>query len=84
MKPTPEELKNRFTYHNPMTAADPAAVLSAYTQIREKGLEMATLVTALCPDSRELSTALTYLDQVIYNANAAVARNQDKVQHGEA
>lgn len=66
---TVEEIENRFSYHRPTEDQ-----LPKYEKIRDKGKEMALLLIKLCPDSRELSTALTKLDEVVMHSNAAIAR----------
>lgn len=66
---SPEELADRFTYH-----AVKEGQQEKYVAIREKGRELAQLMVDLCPDSRELSTALTHLEASNMWANAAIAR----------
>jgi hypothetical protein len=70
MKPSPEELENRFTYH--AKPGQPAK----YEQIRSMAKHVAINLVEHCPDSRELSTALTRLDEVVFWANAAIARGE--------
>lgn len=65
-----QEIKNRFTFHP--ASADQA---SLYETIRAYGLELATYLNDVCPQSRELSVALTKLDEVVMWANASIARN---------
>lgn len=72
MKPTTEDLKNRFDYHAPKQHQP-----EQYAHIRCRLREIAGDITALCPDCRELSTALTKLEEAMFWANAAIAR------HGE-
>lgn len=64
------DIKNRFTFHpaNPTTA-------SKYEAMRTKALELAEWMDENAPASRELSLALTSLDQTVMWFNAAVARN---------
>lgn len=64
-----QEIETRFTYHSP-TADQPAI----YVRIRELGRHFAEILCEVCPESRELSLALTNLEQSIFWANAAVAR----------
>ena len=71
MKPTPDELENRFSYHAPF-----GDQTTRYYSIRNAAKELAHLIVASCPDSRELSTSLTKLDEVVFFANAAIARNE--------
>jgi len=44
-----------------------------FQQIQEKALEMALLIHLLCPESKQKSKALSYLEDVKMNANAAIA-----------
>jgi hypothetical protein len=69
MAPTHEELNNRFSYHSPKPGQP-----EIYTELRSTGKYLAEKMCRLCPDSRELSLALTNLEQAIMWANAAVAR----------
>ena len=66
-----EELKNRFSYHAPKDGQP-----EKYERIRRMGLDAATLISSLCPASREQSVALTKLDEVVMWANAAIARRE--------
>ena len=66
-----EALNNRFNYHAPK--GDQA---ERYAAIRAKILETAKLIASLTPESREQSSALTALDSAMFNANAAIARNE--------
>lgn len=67
--PTPSEIENRFTYHAPTTAQIPL-----YESNRARAREYAGWLVANIPPSRELSLALTNLEQVVMWSNAAVAR----------
>jgi len=66
-----DELLKRFTYHAPK---DDQA--SRYETVRANARFFAELLVDLCPDSRELSLAMTNLEQVVMWANAAIARNE--------
>ena len=68
------DLNNRFTYHKP-TGTQP----DRYEHIRESALKFAELINNLCPDSREKSLAITALEESAMWANAAIARNEEKV-----
>lgn len=73
-RPTEAEekrLNNIFTFH---PAKDDQA--ERYQRIRGCGNEMAILLVAQCPPSRELSLALTHLQQAVMCANAAIACNE--------
>lgn len=65
------DLEVRFTYHPPK-AGQP----ERYTRIRNKALDLAILMDAECPDSREKSLAITKVDEAVMWANAAIARNE--------
>lgn len=63
------EIDTRFSYHAPK-ADQPAK----YQRIRDEGKALAMTLVELCPDCRELATALTKLDEMVMHANAAIAR----------
>lgn len=67
-----KDLLNRFTYHPPVTGQ-----AELYQEIRNTALEFATQLTEKCPPSRELSLALTHLEEAVFWANASIARNQN-------
>lgn len=67
----PSDIINRFTYHPPRNERE----IKAYEVIREAGKKLAWFLNEICPESRELSLALTHLEEVIMWANASVARN---------
>lgn len=69
-----ERIENNFTYHPP-SGDQPAK----YEDIREWGKAMATQLCFACPPSRELSLALTKLEEAVFWANAAIARNETNV-----
>jgi len=64
-----EEFNNRFSYHSP--DEDQA---ERYKILRAAAKDLAELMARYCPDSRELSLALTNLEQASMWANAAIAR----------
>lgn len=47
---------------------------SGMQAIRDRALDFALFLSEACPESRELSRALTSLEDVVFNANAAIAR----------
>jgi hypothetical protein len=63
------ELDVRFTYHSPRDDQP-----RKYTMLREQAKELAEGMVMDCPQSRELSLALTHLEQAVMWANAAIAR----------
>lgn len=60
-----------FTHHPPF-----GTQLGRYEMIRAAAREFATLLEQFCPPSRELSSALTSLQQSAMWANAAIAINE--------
>lgn len=66
-----EELENNFTYHRPF-GDQPAR----YESIRAEAKKLAIFIIANTPPSREQSVALTNLEQAVFWANAAIARNE--------
>jgi len=74
-EPTTEErarIENNFTYHTP-TGDQPAR----YSFLRNIFKQTASVVCRICPQSRELSLALTALEEAMMWANASIARNED-------
>lgn len=64
-------INRQFTYHAPH-----GNQTLRYQQIRESAKRTAMLMEENCPNSRELSLALTNLEQAVFWANAAIARNE--------
>lgn len=64
------DLDNRFTYHAP----DDATV-ELHQNIRNNCLALAKEIDSV-PDGREKSLALTRLEEAMFWANAAIARNR--------
>jgi hypothetical protein len=64
------DLENRFTYHAP-TEGQP----EKYRELRDTAKAVAYRIKLLCPPSREQSLALTHLEEAVFWANAAIARN---------
>ena len=65
-----EDLECRFTYHRPITGQP-----EKYEKIRNTALEFSLLLNELCSDSRELSLAMTKLEESVMWANTSIARN---------
>jgi len=66
-----KKLSTAFIYHAPKGDQP-----QRYIELRDKAKELAELMTSLCPPSRELSLAITNLEQAIMWANASIARNE--------
>lgn len=65
-----ERIENDFKYHAPN-----AEKIVDHQHVREAGLLMAQLFVHLLPEGRELSTALTKVEEAVMWANAGIARN---------
>lgn len=65
-----KDLETRFTFH-PVT--DELQV-ERYKKVRSVAGAFAGLLNAICPDGRELSLAITHLEEVVMWANAGIAR----------
>lgn len=63
-------IENNFKYHSPKEGQQ-----EKYEAIREKAKELANLIDAECPNSREKSVAMTNLETTVMWANASIARN---------
>jgi hypothetical protein len=64
-------VENNFTYHAPKgTQAE------RYVLLREHAKELAILIYGNCVESREMSLAITKLEEAVMWANAAIARNE--------
>ena len=66
-----QRLETSFTYHRPLGDQP-----ERYTLIRCAAEEFAELLMKNCPRSRELSLALTHLEEAVMEANASIARHE--------
>lgn len=66
-----ERIERDFSYHSPKN--DQA---KRYTDIRAEAKALALMICNNCPKSRELSLALTKLEESVMWANASIARNE--------
>ena len=63
------DINNRFTYHAPSSEK-----VEVYEYLRDSARTFALLINDFCPESREKSLAITKLEEVIFWANASIAR----------
>lgn len=70
-KPTDEQLANRYCFHP--AKGDQAL---RYEQVRNKVLECARFIRDITPCCPEQARALNALDEVMFLANAAIARSE--------
>jgi len=66
-----ERIVREFMYHPPKDDQP-----ERYELLRNKAKELALAIVFNTPPSREQSLALTALGEVVYNFNAAIARNE--------
>jgi hypothetical protein len=66
-----EDLGRRFTHHRPVRKQP-----ERYQKIRDKVFELSVLIAEMTPVSREQSLAFTHLEEAVFWANAAIARNE--------
>jgi hypothetical protein len=66
------DLEKRFTHHPPKDETQ----VARYTDIRDVAKSFSYALCDACPQSRELSLALTHLEEVVFWANASIARNE--------
>ena len=64
-------LEKDFTYHAPKGDQP-----ERYTALRKMGKDLAEQIMYKTPQGREQSLALTKLEEAIFWANAAIARNE--------
>ena len=72
----PEDLVNRFSFH----PADSEVKRRAHEHVRSRCLYLAQILNEDLPEGREKSLAITNLEQVMFWANAAIARQGDQPQ----
>lgn len=66
-----QQIENNFTYHPPKLGQP-----ERYAAIRAKAKELALMFAEECPSGRERALALTNLEEAVFWANAAIARNE--------
>lgn len=65
-----QDLKTRFTFH-PATSQERK---DAHEQVRAQCLELADFLNGRLPDGREKALVMTKLEEVMFWANASLAR----------
>jgi len=68
-----DRLANDYTHWPPVDDQG-----ERYSAIRGLMHNVAVQLCQACPPSRELSVALTHLEQVVFFANASIARNEPR------
>lgn len=65
------KIEHDFTYHAPKDNQ-----VDRYEFIRTRAKQLALAIADLTPESREQSLALTRIEEAVFWANAAIARNE--------
>lgn len=68
---TAADIEKNFTYHSPIGDQP-----NRYTLLRDEAKALAYRIVRNTPYSREQALALTHLENAIFWANAAIARNE--------
>lgn len=66
-----KQIENGFTYHAPKNDQQ-----ERYVMLRKEAMNLAYTIAKNTPPSREQAIALTKLEECIFAANAAIARNE--------
>jgi len=70
-------VRNSFSFHAPF-----GDQTMRYEEVRRLGRQFAETLFLLCPRSRELSLAITALEEVVMRANQSIALNEKPIIPG--
>ena len=73
-----DEFRNRFAYHKPKDQD----TVDLHQSIREDAYRLASIIENDVPDGRAKHLAITQIEEAMYWANAAIARNPDATAEG--
>ena len=69
--PLVEQNENNFKYHPPKPGQ-----AELYQKLRDEAHKLANRIAEYCPNSRERALAITKLEEAVFWANAAIARQR--------
>lgn len=69
----PSDIEHRFAFH----AASRQEKADEHTSARQGCRQLADALNELLPDGREKALAITHLEETMFWANAAIARDTD-------
>lgn len=69
---TPSDIDHRFTHHPPT-----AIKVERHESVRADAKALAHRLNETLPEGREKSLAITHLEEVVFWANAAIARSYE-------
>lgn len=69
---SPDEINHRFDFHQATTEEK----VNEHTSVRQNCAALARLLNGRLPEGREKSLAITKLEEVMFWANAAIARDE--------
>lgn len=72
------DIEHRFAFH----AATTAEKRAEHGSVREACKALAHFIDEHVPDGREKALAVTNLEQTMFWANAAIARQTEEAEHG--
>lgn len=75
-----DDLTIRFQYHPPKNEH----TKNHHEQVRQACWDAARIFNRLCVDGRELSLAVTKLEEALFWANASIARHPDNIVSQES
>lgn len=70
---SPEDIEHRFAFH----AATTPGKRDDHTRVRQQCRQLADALNVQLPEGREKAVVMTKLEEVMFWANAAIARNGD-------
>lgn len=74
MKTLPDRIEHDFRHHPPKTQGD----IDEHETVRALCKDLALALAGICPEGRELSLALTKIEEAMFWSNSAIARHRGR------